>query len=146
MYVGWTKELFELVDWPAIFLVILAFGVVWLLWPVGWKSRDSVPALVKEYLAGDLKVDEFVTHSLPISKINDAFDLMHHGQRFTLIVCLPYLRGRRTHTYGLKNFAIMWIVALFGSFCIMLQMLYSVANFHYNARRSDNLSVFIHNK
>jgi len=48
---------------------------------VGWKSRDSVPQLVNDYLAGHLKVDEFVTHSLPMSKINDAFDLMHHGQR-----------------------------------------------------------------
>ena len=41
-----------------------------------------MPALVKEYLAGELKVDEFVTHSLPMDKVNDAFDLMHHGQRF----------------------------------------------------------------
>jgi len=47
----------------------------------GWKSRDSVPELVKEYLGGRLKVDEFVTHTLPLNKINDAFDLMHHGQR-----------------------------------------------------------------
>jgi len=52
-----------------------------LLWAIGWKSRDSVPGLVKEYLAGQLKVDEFVTHSLPMNKINEAFDLMHHGQR-----------------------------------------------------------------
>ena len=44
-----------------------------------------MPELVKEYLAGSLKVDEFVTHSLPMNKINDAFDLMHHGQRFELI-------------------------------------------------------------
>jgi len=50
----------------------------------GWKSRDSVPELVKEYLAGQLKVDEFVTHTLPMNKINDAFDLMHHGQRFVM--------------------------------------------------------------
>jgi len=47
----------------------------------GWKSRDSVPELVKEYLAGHLKVDEFVTHTMSLNKINDAFDLMHHGQR-----------------------------------------------------------------
>ena len=40
-----------------------------------------MPELVKDYLAGRLKVDEFVTHTLPLNKINDAFDLMHHGQR-----------------------------------------------------------------
>jgi len=61
----------------------------------GWKSRDSVPELVKEYLAGRLKVDEFVTHSLPLSKINDAFDLMHHGQRFAF--CVTF-RHPPTHT------------------------------------------------
>lgn len=52
----------------------------------GWKSRDSVPELVKEYLAGRLKVDEFVTHTLPLNKINDAFDLMHHGQSIRAVV------------------------------------------------------------
>ena len=40
-----------------------------------------MPELVKEYLAGRLKVDEFVTHTMPLNRINDAFDLMHHGQR-----------------------------------------------------------------
>lgn len=54
----------------------------------GWKSRDSVPELVKEYLAGQLKVDEFVTHTLPMNKINDAFDLMHHGQSIRAVVTL----------------------------------------------------------
>ncbi len=47
----------------------------------GWKSRSSVPALVDKYLAGVLKVDEFVTHVLPLDAINQAFDLMHHGER-----------------------------------------------------------------
>jgi len=50
-----------------------------------------VPELVKEYLAGHLKVDEFVTHSLPLNKINDAFDLMHHGQRFAFFNTLVLL-------------------------------------------------------
>lgn len=54
----------------------------------GWKSRDNVPELVKEYLAGQLKVDEFVTHTLPMNKINDAFDLMHHGQSIRAVVTL----------------------------------------------------------
>lgn len=52
----------------------------------GWKSRDSVPELVKEYLAGRLKVDEFVTHTMPLNKINDAFDLMHHGQSIRAVM------------------------------------------------------------
>ena len=48
----------------------------------GWKSRDSVPRLVEDYLAGKIKVDEFVTHNMPLSDINKAFDLMHEGKRY----------------------------------------------------------------
>ena len=48
----------------------------------GWKSCDSVPKLVEEYMAGKLKVDEFITHTMPLDKINEAFDLMHAGKRF----------------------------------------------------------------
>ena len=48
----------------------------------GWKSRDSVPDLVQRYMRKTLKVDEFVTHDLPLDKINEAFDLMLEGKRF----------------------------------------------------------------
>ena len=48
----------------------------------GWKSRDSVPKLVDEYMAGQLKVNEFVSHNLALDKINEAFDLMHSGERW----------------------------------------------------------------
>ena len=48
---------------------------------VGWKSRESVPKLVDAYMAGDMKVDPFVTHTRPLDKINEAFDLMHAGKR-----------------------------------------------------------------
>ncbi|CAB4012427.1 Alcohol dehydrogenase class-3 [Paramuricea clavata] len=44
----------------------------------GWKSRDGVPKLVDEYMAGKLKVDEFITSNMTLEKINDAFELMHH--------------------------------------------------------------------
>ena len=47
----------------------------------GWKSRDSVPKLVDQYIAGNLKVDEFISHTLPLAKINDAFTLLHEGKR-----------------------------------------------------------------
>lgn len=35
-----------------------------------------------EYLNKRIMLDEFVTHSMPFEKINDAFDLMHSGKRF----------------------------------------------------------------
>lgn len=52
----------------------------------GWKSCESVPKLVDEYLAGKLKVDEFITHSFPLDKINEAFELMHAGKSIRAIV------------------------------------------------------------
>lgn len=47
----------------------------------GWKSRDGVPELVEMYLKKAIKVDEFVSHTLPLQQINDAFTLMHEGKR-----------------------------------------------------------------
>ncbi|CAH8629010.1 unnamed protein product [Heterobilharzia americana] len=43
----------------------------------GWKSRDSVPRLVKDYLSGVVKVDEFITHHFELKDINKSFELMH---------------------------------------------------------------------
>ena len=59
--------------------------------PLGWKSRDSVPKLVEEYLAGQLKVDEFLTHTMPLADINKAFDLMHQGERYLGVTLLNTL-------------------------------------------------------
>lgn len=47
----------------------------------GWKSVENVPKLVDEYMSKKIKVDEFVTHTLPFDKINEAFELMHAGKR-----------------------------------------------------------------
>uniref|UniRef100_A0A672QPK3 S-(hydroxymethyl)glutathione dehydrogenase n=1 Tax=Sinocyclocheilus grahami TaxID=75366 RepID=A0A672QPK3_SINGR len=47
----------------------------------GWKSLESVPKLVNDYMNKKLMVDEFVTHTLPFAQINEAFDLMHAGKR-----------------------------------------------------------------
>lgn len=52
----------------------------------GWKSCDSVPKLVEDYLAGKIKVDEFITHTMPLDKINEAFDLMHAGKSIRAVV------------------------------------------------------------
>lgn len=54
----------------------------------GWKSVESVPKLVEDYLNGDLMIDEFVTHSMALDTINEAFDLMHEGKSIRSIVSL----------------------------------------------------------
>lgn len=52
----------------------------------GWKSVDSVPKLVQDYLAGDLMIDEFVTHEMGLEKINHAFHLMHVGESLRSVI------------------------------------------------------------
>ena len=52
----------------------------------GWKSVDSVPKLVNDYMAKKIKVDEFVTHTLPFDKINEAFDLLHKGKSIRTVL------------------------------------------------------------
>ncbi|XP_071953605.1 alcohol dehydrogenase class-3-like [Antedon mediterranea] len=52
----------------------------------GWKSRDSVPKLVTDYMSGTVKVDEFVSHEMSLDKINEAFDLMHAGKSVRTII------------------------------------------------------------
>lgn len=45
----------------------------------GWKSKESVPKLVKDYQEKKLILDEFITHNLPLDKINEGFKLLHSG-------------------------------------------------------------------
>eukprot|EP00753_Platysulcus_tardus_P001338 PLAT11283.1.p1 GENE.PLAT11283.1~~PLAT11283.1.p1 ORF type:complete len:397 (-),score=147.80 PLAT11283.1:104-1243(-) len=52
----------------------------------GTKSRDGVPELVDSYLAGSLKVDEFVTHTFPLEEINEAFHVMHEGEAIRSVI------------------------------------------------------------
>ena len=56
----------------------------------GWKSRDNVPILVEQYLTKKIKVDEFITHTMSLSDINDAFKLMREGKRFVQTINYNY--------------------------------------------------------
>ena len=52
----------------------------------GVKGRSQLPNYVEQYLGGEIKVDEMVTHTMPISDINKAFELMHAGQSIRSVV------------------------------------------------------------
>lgn len=54
----------------------------------GWKSRDSVPMLVNKYMTKKLKIDEFITHVMPLDRINESFDLMHAGKSLRAVIML----------------------------------------------------------
>jgi S-(hydroxymethyl)glutathione dehydrogenase/alcohol dehydrogenase len=46
----------------------------------GARGRTDVPKIVDWYMDGKIRIDELITHTMPIEKINDAFDLMHRGE------------------------------------------------------------------
>jgi S-(hydroxymethyl)glutathione dehydrogenase/alcohol dehydrogenase len=46
----------------------------------GVKGRTQVPKFVDQYMSGRIKLDEYVTQTLPLERINDAFDAMHDGE------------------------------------------------------------------
>ena len=46
----------------------------------GGSFRVEIPRYVDFYLQGQLRLDEMVSATLPIEKINDAFDAMRAGE------------------------------------------------------------------
>uniref|UniRef100_A0A183BVW5 S-(hydroxymethyl)glutathione dehydrogenase n=1 Tax=Globodera pallida TaxID=36090 RepID=A0A183BVW5_GLOPA len=46
----------------------------------GWKSRDQIPLLVDDYLKGELKLDDFVTHKFDFDDVNRSIDCMKKGE------------------------------------------------------------------
>ncbi|MDQ2695304.1 MAG: S-(hydroxymethyl)glutathione dehydrogenase/class III alcohol dehydrogenase [Pseudomonadota bacterium] len=52
----------------------------------GVKGRSQLPGYVDNYMAGKIKLDEMITHTLPLEDINRAFDLMHEGRSIRSVV------------------------------------------------------------
>jgi len=52
----------------------------------GYRGRSELPGIVNQYLKGQVKVDEFITHRMPLKDINDAFDLMRDGKSLRAMV------------------------------------------------------------
>src|SRR5579863_5862021 len=52
----------------------------------GVKGREQVPQLVDCYLAGDIDVDSFISHRLPLDQVNDGFELMHRQDGIRTVI------------------------------------------------------------
>ncbi len=52
----------------------------------GARGRTDVPKIVDWYMDGKIRIDELITHTLPIDQINTAFDLMHRGESIRSVV------------------------------------------------------------
>ena len=52
----------------------------------GVKGRSELPDYVERYLAGEFKLNDFITHTMGLEGINDAFELMHSGKSIRSVI------------------------------------------------------------
>lgn len=52
----------------------------------GVKGRSQLPGMVEQAMRGEIKVDPFITHTLPLEEINHAFHLMHAGKSIRSVI------------------------------------------------------------
>ncbi len=52
----------------------------------GMRGRTDVPKIVDWYMDGRIDIDSLITHTMPLERINDAFDLMHRGASIRSVV------------------------------------------------------------
>ena len=52
----------------------------------GVKGRTQLPGMVEEAMRGDIQLAPFVTHTMPLTDINEAFELMHAGKSIRSVV------------------------------------------------------------
>jgi alcohol dehydrogenase class-P len=51
-----------------------------------YKPRTDLPKVVEMYMNKELELEKFITHSVPFSEINTAFDLMFKGESLRCIM------------------------------------------------------------
>ncbi|XP_076998853.1 alcohol dehydrogenase 1C-like isoform X1 [Tamandua tetradactyla] len=52
----------------------------------GFKSKDSVPKLVADFMANKFPLNPLITHVLPFEKINEGFDLLRSGKSIRTVL------------------------------------------------------------
>ncbi|MDC0610455.1 S-(hydroxymethyl)glutathione dehydrogenase/class III alcohol dehydrogenase [Vibrio sp.] len=52
----------------------------------GVKGRSQLPGIVEQYLKGEFGLQDFITHTMPLEDINNAFDLMHAGESIRSVI------------------------------------------------------------
>ncbi|PAJ75937.1 S-(hydroxymethyl)glutathione dehydrogenase/class III alcohol dehydrogenase [Pseudoalteromonas sp. NBT06-2] len=54
----------------------------------GVKGRSELPEIVNRYMDGEFALDDFITHTMSLENINEAFDLMHAGKSIRTVIHL----------------------------------------------------------
>ncbi len=52
----------------------------------GVRGRTELPSYVEKAQRGEIPLDVFITHQMPLEDINRAFDLMHEGQSIRTVI------------------------------------------------------------
>lgn len=52
----------------------------------GVKGRTELPTYVEKAKQGEIPLDTFITHTMKLDQINDAFDLMHEGKSIRSVI------------------------------------------------------------
>ena len=52
----------------------------------GVKGRTQLPGMVEQSMRGEIDLDPFITHRMPLEQINEAFDLMHRGESIRTVI------------------------------------------------------------
>ena len=52
----------------------------------GARGRTDVPKIVDWYMDKKIRIDELITHTMPLEQINHAFDLMHEGKSIRSVI------------------------------------------------------------
>jgi S-(hydroxymethyl)glutathione dehydrogenase/alcohol dehydrogenase len=52
----------------------------------GVRGRTELPGMVEQSMRGEIQLDPFITHTMPLERINEAFDLMHEGKSIRTVI------------------------------------------------------------
>jgi S-(hydroxymethyl)glutathione dehydrogenase/alcohol dehydrogenase len=52
----------------------------------GVRGRTQLPGMVEQAMRGEIALDPYITHELPLERINEAFDLMHEGKSIRTVI------------------------------------------------------------
>ena len=52
----------------------------------GVRGRSELPSYVQRYMQGEFRLDDFITHTMGLEQINEAFNLMHEGKSIRTVI------------------------------------------------------------
>ncbi|UNP88446.1 S-(hydroxymethyl)glutathione dehydrogenase/class III alcohol dehydrogenase [Aeromonas encheleia] len=52
----------------------------------GVRGRSELPSYVQRYMQGEFRLDDFITHTMSLERINEAFELMHEGKSIRTVI------------------------------------------------------------